>query len=316
MIANLTLLQSFYHVASEKSYSSASRALGISYQSLINHIRRLEQILDNDLINSAQGNRQIELTLYGRSLFKLLDPELEIMLNRLSDVLEKKTPILRLGIPSAAFFHLLPDVIARIQSIFPDIEIQTMERDTILPELIVDGSIDICIGETFFGNPIIQQRLLGNYQLSLIFPTSWNLQISSETISEHLRNKHLVTFEAGQAIRNITLDYLERYNLDPPISVSTSSSNNIIQCVSKGLGFSMVPSWCVKEEDKNITTVNLTDSPQMRLYFGNSLYLAENQYVKHFYDEVYSSIAEKVPAIELTEIPCEGIIKLKQSSKT
>jgi molybdate transport repressor ModE-like protein len=302
MIANLTLLQSFYHVASEKSYSSASRTIGISYQSLVNHIRRLEQVLKNDLINSAQGGRQIELTPYGRSLFKLLKPELDIMLSRLDSIIEEKTPILRLGTPSAAFFHLLPDIISRMLVIYPDIEIQTMERDTVLPALMVDGSIDVCINESLFGESIIQQRLLGHYDVSLIYPANWDIHITPETISEHLINKRLVTYEAGQSIRNITLDYLKRYKLDPTISTSTSSSTNIVRCVEEGIGFSMVPSWCANPDNDKVISVKLLEPPQMGLYFGNLEYLGDNQYVKDLYNVVHASLKDKVPAINLSNV--------------
>ena len=47
--ANLTLIQTFFVVARSGSYSAAARALNMSYQSAANHVRRLEQLLGEQL---------------------------------------------------------------------------------------------------------------------------------------------------------------------------------------------------------------------------------------------------------------------------
>src|SRR5690606_30773289 len=129
---SLTLIQTFYEVASHGSFSGAARELNLSYQSAANHVRRLEQILRERLIESEQGAKRISLTPRGRALYNLLHPELDVMLERLTKLIENQRTALRIGMPQAIFFHLLPKVLKRFRKDNPDIEITVYERDTVL----------------------------------------------------------------------------------------------------------------------------------------------------------------------------------------
>lgn len=111
--ANLTLIQTFFIVARDGSYSAAARKLGMSYQSAANHVRRLEQVLEERLVLSEQGAKTVTLTPRGRSLYKLLLPELDTVLARLDRTLDKERPVLRIGLPQAIFYYLLPPILAR-----------------------------------------------------------------------------------------------------------------------------------------------------------------------------------------------------------
>ena len=62
---NLTLIQTFYLVARHGSYSAAAREMNLSYQSAANHVRRLEQVMHERLVESDQGAKKIRLTPRG-----------------------------------------------------------------------------------------------------------------------------------------------------------------------------------------------------------------------------------------------------------
>jgi molybdate transport repressor ModE-like protein len=170
---SLTLVQTFYQVASHGSFSGAARELNLSYQSAANHVRRLEQILRDKLIESEQGAKRIVLTPRGRALYNLLHPELDIMLERLTRLIENQRSSLRIGMPQAIFYYLFPQVLTTFRAEHPDIEIAAYERDTVLGELVKNGSLDICLSERYFGDPVVPQRLLGSYRLSLVYPAAW-----------------------------------------------------------------------------------------------------------------------------------------------
>jgi len=112
---SLTLIQTFYQVARHGSFSGAARDLNLSYQSAANHVRRLEQILQGKLIDSEQGAKRISLTPRGRALYSLLHPELDIMLERLTKLIENQRSSLRVGMPQAIFFYLFPRVLSRFR---------------------------------------------------------------------------------------------------------------------------------------------------------------------------------------------------------
>ena len=66
--ANLTLIQTFYIVARDGSYSAAARKLGMSYQSAANHVRRLEQLLSERLVVSDPTAKYFGVSIAERTL--------------------------------------------------------------------------------------------------------------------------------------------------------------------------------------------------------------------------------------------------------
>jgi molybdate transport repressor ModE-like protein len=282
---SLTLIQTFYQVARHGSFSGAARELNLSYQSAANHVRRLEQILQAKLIESDQGAKRISLTPRGRTLYNLLHPELDIMLERLTKLIENQRSSLRVGMPQAIFFYLFPKVLARFREIYPEMEFTVYERDTVLAELVKNGSLDVCISERYFGDPVVPQRLLGSYRLSLVYPRAWGSPPDQQDIPSWAMDRPFITYEPGQTLRNLAVDFLGRDGAAVQPVISTSGSSSVKRCVEEGLGFSIIPSWCVGPEDVTIYSAKLTNLPEVRVYFGNAGFLQKHPMVQQLFDD-------------------------------
>ncbi|HEV2515400.1 MAG TPA: LysR family transcriptional regulator [Devosia sp.] len=287
---NLTLIQTFYLVARHGSYSAAARELNLSYQSAANHVRRLEQVMHERLVDSDQGAKKIRLTPRGVALYNLLHPELEIMLERLSLVVASQRPVLRIGLPQAIFYYLLPAVLAQFHEKFPDVEVVAYERDTSLAELVKNGSLDVCINERFFGDPVVPQSLLGTYYLSLVYPGSWGPPPRAAEIPAWSKGRPLVTFEPGQTLRNMAMDFLAKGGGQTEATISASGSSSVKRCVENGLGFAIIPTWCVTPEDANLVKVKIDVLPPVKVYFGQALFMAHNIYVQALQDQCRASL--------------------------
>ncbi len=294
MIANLTLIQAFYQVAHDGSYSAAARSLGLSYQSVTNHVRRLEQLVGDKLVQSEKGGKKIFLTPCGHSMYNLLHPELDIMLKRLLLIFNRDRSLLRVGLPQAAFYYLFPKILHQFQQEHAGIELQALERDTILPELVKDGALDVCISESFFGDPIVPQRLLGVYHLSLIVPREWNVNLSLDNITACIKDRPFVTYEPGQTLRNVSVDFLSKSGVDPIVGVSTSGSSSVKRCVEAGLGYSIIPSWCLEANEPHIQSLMLENIPEIKLYFGHAQFLLDNIYVKSLFNACQVFMSRRV----------------------
>jgi molybdate transport repressor ModE-like protein len=281
---NLTLIQTFYEVGSHGSFSGAARALNISYQSAANHVRRLEQNLKARLIESEQGAKRISLTPRGRALFNLLHPEFDIMLERLSKLLENQRSALRVGMPQAIFFYLFPQILKTFRERHPDMEIAAAERDTVLAEMVKNGSLDVCLSERHFGDPVVPQKLLGSYRLSLVYPRAWGAPPAPAEVPQWSAGRPFVTYEPGQTLRNLALDFLGRDGAAAQPAISTSGSSSVKRCVEAGLGFAVIPSWCIREEDRGIASVKLTNLPAVGVYFGNAEFLQNHPAVRELFD--------------------------------
>lgn len=277
--ANLTLIQTFFIVARDGSYSAAARKLGMSYQSAANHVRRLEQVLEERLVLSEQGAKTVTLTPRGRSLYKLLLPELDTVLARLDRTLDKERPVLRIGLPQAIFYYLLPPILARFRELFPQVEILAYERDTSLPEMIKDGSLDLCITERYFGDPNVPQHLVCTYRPALVFPTAWGAAPAPGAIREWAQGRPFVTYEPGQLLRNLAIDYLRPDGSEMEIAISTSGSSSVKRCVEAGIGFAIIPAWCLDGGETSIAGLEIAELPEIPIYFGEASFLARNPYV-------------------------------------
>lgn len=276
--ANLTLIQTFFIVARDGSYSAAARKLGMSYQSAANHVRRLEQLLNERLVVSEQGAKTVTLTPRGRSLYKLLLPELDTMLTRLERTLQKERPVLRIGLPQAIFFYLMPPILAQFRALFPQVEIIAFERDTALPEMIRDGSLDLCITERYFGDPNVPQHLVCTYRPALVLPREWGEPPQGE-IRQWVQGRPFVTYEPGQLLRNLAIDYLQPDDTEMEIAISTSGSSSVKRCVEAGLGYAIIPAWCMDGSETTISAIDLPELPEIPIYFGEASFLARNPYV-------------------------------------
>ncbi len=282
---SLTLIQTFYQVARHGSFSGAARELNLSYQSAANHVRRLEQILKGRLIESEQGAKRIALTPRGRALYNLLHPELDIMLERLTKLIENQRSSLRVGMPQAIFFYLFPKVLARFREKFPEMEFAVYERDTVLAELVKNGSLDVCISERYFGDPVVPQRLLGSYRLSLVYPREWGETPKLQDIPRWAEGRPFITFEPGQTLRNLAADFLGRDGTIVQPVISTSGSSSVKRCVEEGLGFSIIPSWCIDPDDPQIRSTKLTNLPEVRVYFGSASFLQTHSTVQQLFED-------------------------------
>lgn len=99
-----------------------SDELDLSYQSAANHVRRLEQVMNERLVESDHGAKKTRLTPRGVALYNLLHPELEIMLERLALVVTSQRPVLRIGLPQAISITDA-SVLAAFHARFPSVEL-------------------------------------------------------------------------------------------------------------------------------------------------------------------------------------------------
>jgi molybdate transport repressor ModE-like protein len=289
---SLNHLQTFYLVAKHGSYSAAARLLNISYQSAANHIRRLEQMFRDELVVSERGSRAVKLTPRGQSLFRLLEPELDIMFNRLSEVIGMQRPLLRIGMPQAVLFYLFPRALAAFQKEYPDVHLLTFERDTVLADLLTAGSLDVAITERFFGEALISQRVIGEFGLSLVLPEGWPRPARLADVPAWAIERPFVTYEPGQMLRNLSLDYLSLGGRTPEVVMSVSSTGCVKRYIANGTGFSVIPSWSLEASDRGLQIMPLTDIPPVKLYFCQAQFLGDNVYVKALFRACETMLAD------------------------
>lgn len=275
---NLTLMQTFYYVAKEGSFSGAARRLKISYQSAANHVRRLEQSLGYALVHAEQGLRNNLLTAEGKMLYQLLLPEFDTILARLNSVIDTGRPLIRVGLPQPYFYFLFPEIIAQFEQEYPESNVACFERDTGLVDMVSSGNLDVFIAERMFAERDVHQSLLGSYSLALIYPSSWPAP-SEADLTGWADGRPFITYEDSHVIRNMALDGFSEGAREPRIFVSTSGSSSVMACVTSGLGFAVVPGWITRNLPPGTSRLMLREWPRLSVYFGEARFLKKNPYV-------------------------------------
>lgn len=268
---SLTLIQTFYQLARLGSFTAAARELGVTYQAVANQVRRLEALMGERLVISEQGARKVELTPRGLALYQLIRPELDIMLSRLNLLMERGRPMLRIGMPQAVFVYLFTPVMERFRALHPGVEVVVYERDTALADLVGEGRLDLFLAERHFGDPMVIQHLIGRYPLSLAYPEAWGPPPAPGAVRVWARGRPFVSHEPGQTLRDMATDFLG--GAEPVLS--TSSSVSVKRCVEEGLGFAILPAWCLQPGDRGIAALPLPDLPGVRLHFGMARFLRD-----------------------------------------
>jgi len=307
---NISLLQTFHNVAKTGSFSSASKELNISYQSVANHIRRLEQIYGTKLVIAEKGSRSVKLTPQGKALKASLGKELETILSRISLLMHDVGTIFRIGVPQALFHRFFALILEKYRIFAPDIELSFFERDTTLETMMQDGSLDVCISERLFGDAVITQHLICEYKLSIIYQKEWFSEPLDINNIQKLRQRPFLTYEPGQTIRTRALDYLDNiFGEHPKISTSTSGSSSIVSLVEAGLGWAIVPEWCITSKHPSIRKLILNDVMPIKIYFGNSSFLEPNEYVRTLYNTCKEIITSELELDENLKLPNDEMVK-------
>ncbi|MFZ1681382.1 MAG: LysR family transcriptional regulator [Rhizobiaceae bacterium] len=279
---NIALLQTFHLVARSGSFSAAARELGISYQSAANHVRRLEQIYRVRLVVPEQGAKRISLTAQGKALYDSLGSELDIILSRIGLLLRDVGSVLRVGVPQALFHHFFPRITADFRAASPETSLEFCERDATLEQMMADGGLDVAVSERNFSTSIVTQHLLGAYRLALIHPRSWQMDPETDDLAALHAERDFITYESGQVIRIRAMELLrQRTGEEPRIAVSTSGSTSIAELVGSGIGYAIVPEWCVSPNDTRIVRRVLDDIEPIKVWFAHAAFLAGNPHVRH-----------------------------------
>ncbi len=296
---DIALLQTFHLVAKTGSFSAAAKKLNMSYQTAANQVRRLEQIYRVRLVLPQKGSRHIMLTPQGHALHASLGDELDTILSRISLLLRDVRSVLRVGLPQALFHHFFPQILQRFGSRAGDIQLEFYERDVTLERMMIEGELDAVISERSFSTPLTSQQLIASYRLALVYPSEWVKAGSTAPSPEFFRNRDFLTYENEQKIRLRSENFLkEAFGELPRVAISTSGTTSIMAMVGHGLGYSIVPEWCVKDGDPKIGKLILETVEPMNIWFAHIAFLGENRFIKLLREACQETILDEIGLLD------------------
>ena len=250
---NLTLKQLRYFEALSRHghFGRAADACAISQPALSVQIKELEQSLGTVLFE--RGPRQVSLTAFGED-WALRVREILRAVDELGDMARAArsglTGRLRIGVIPTIAPYLLPALIGKLGSTYPDIDVHI--RETVTPKLIEElggGQIDTAIVALPLAEPGFEEVPLFTENLMLVRPQSQADQpVPTPDVLGQMR---LLMLEEGHCFRDQALAFCNLQTARPREGLDGSSLSTLVQMVGAGIGVTLIPEMAVTVETRS-----------------------------------------------------------------
>jgi LysR family hydrogen peroxide-inducible transcriptional activator len=252
-MAHVTLRQLGYFdaLARHGHFGRAAAACAISQPALSMQIKELEESLGAVLIE--RGARQVRLTQFGEeAALRVCDilrsvEELGDFARASRDRLAGR---LRIGMIPTIAPYLLPEVIANLTRMHPELDIHV--RETLTPKLIQElkeGRLDTAIVALPVSEPSLVEVALFSEHFLLVRPRED--EGTPMPSSKMLRAMRLLLLEEGHCFRDQALSFCNMRSSPPREVLDASSLSTLVQMVSTGIGVTLIPEMAVAVETRS-----------------------------------------------------------------
>ncbi len=249
---NFNKLKIFYEAAKTKNFTKAADNLFITQPAISSQIKSLEEEIGFKLF--VKIGKKCELTPAGLMLFeavkKIFEYEKEI-LYMIDDIKKSKKGVLRIGAVQTYVKHILPLLILKYYSRYPNIKIIVEENSSLeiynglleqKYDIVFIGNIDISTNNDVVLIPFTKHKLF------LITSPEHKLSKRQKIKFEDLKNESLVLREKSSAIYQTLINTFHKYDLNPNILMETNNTDLIKDMVKKGKALSFLVYSNIKKE--------------------------------------------------------------------
>jgi LysR family hydrogen peroxide-inducible transcriptional activator len=233
----------FVAVAESGSFTRAAERCNVAQPSLSQQIMKLEQELGEPLFDRLP--RRVVLTEAGRMLLPRANTilaELQNIKQGLNEDMENGRGVLSVGfIPTIAPF-VLPSVIKRFSQDFPLATLSVQEDLTeVLVRDILDGKLDVGITSLPIHNKLIRTQELLLEPLMVASSRKYDIINHASIHVKELDDYPFIALSEVHCLGEQVQSFCYREDLNVKIVCHTSQLSTVQNCVSMGLGVSLVP---------------------------------------------------------------------------
>ena len=304
-------LQTFLAVVEAGNYSAAAERLHMSQPAVSQHIRALEEQLDNIRLFRRVG-QQMLLTHAGEALVESAREMLALATRAEESIRALRGQIsgrVMVGCTPSSGERLLPPLLASFRTRFPAINVTvTMAPLETLLEWLTTQQVQILLVEEQQRRRGWESQMLGVERLVLLAPRGHVLLQQEQVPPGMLRDQPLIMPRSGTPLRRVIEDGLRRRGVgatDIMIALETDGIGLMVQAVRQGMGMAFVPQMRLpRGRDAgmvDLAGVNL----QQEWYVLRSRERGAPRAVQEFYTFVASPDARRVLAKEGLKVPTE-----------
>jgi len=271
-------IEAFVNVVKYKSFSKAASASFLTQPTISNHISALESELGVKLVDRV--GKESRLTKEGRQFYAYALSMINTRkkaLEAMEDASQNISGIINICASSIPGEYLVPKLMAGFREKYPDVQFYMEQSDShIVWDKIRSGECDIGFTGDYIDNTLGYNVLFSDRSV-VITPKSKKfkeLAEKSNVISiKELMDEPFLFREDGSATRKTFEEALNRYGRSITLNVAATINTleGIKQCVSQGMGISIV-SKVVAEEDAPYFTFQLAE-----MEYDRDFYLTYNK---------------------------------------
>lgn len=271
-------LRHFYYfkvLAEELHYRRAAERLFISQPGLTRQIKQMEEIYKTALFE--RGKRFVKLTPAGEYLKKeveLLFTHYHNIHTQIEKIGEGKIATLKLGFIGSAVQTILPELLTRLKSQQPMVDITLNElSNEIQMELLLKDELDFGFVRMENFPPKIESLPILTEHFALVVPKGHPLSQTKKVDFAHLKEESFILFSRAYSTTyyDLVMSIFRDHHFIPNVTLRTVNALTIFNLVSQGMGMAIVPSSLKKGYNADVDFIELKHIPQR-----TTLYLAWN----------------------------------------
>jgi DNA-binding transcriptional LysR family regulator len=249
-------------VATEGSFGRAAERLGYTQSAVSQQIATLERIVGERLVERPGGPRPVTLTEAGRILLghaESIVARLQAAQADLAALASGEAGSLHVGTFQSVGAKILPEVMRRFRSAWPDVEIELREShlDSELTDGVERGDLDVAFVQLPVDNPSLEtlELLRDDYVLVTAADSPFANGKRPPSLRE-IADQPLIGYRTCRTTE-IVLDQLRTTGVEPRF-VFRSNENGVVQgLAATGVGVALVPRLAVDENDDSVRVVEL-----------------------------------------------------------
>ncbi len=259
-------LRYFMAVAKEKNFRKASELLFITQPGLSRQIKQMEESLGVKLFNRT--NKKVTITPAGEFLKKELVftfNHLETTFRQLQLINDGQDGEIRLGFVNSAMQNLIPPLLKKMQTDFPNIHFSLKELSSSKQiEQLKSNEIDIGFVRSSTVPDRIHLKTIFKEKFAVVLPKSHVLNERSFRHVGQLAKEPFIMFskEDSPGYYNKIMSICEQKGFTPQVSHRTVHDNTIFKLVESGLGVAIVPNSFRHGLNLNIKFIELRNITQ------------------------------------------------------
>ncbi len=259
----------FKVVAEELHYRRASERLFISQPGLSRQIRQMEEILGVQLL--WRNKRKVRLTEAGKYLKSEIDfifNHLELIHKQLKLIDKGEDGELRIGFLGSAMQNVIPDLLLKMDQMYPGISTSLEEMSNGLQVAAVDKDrLDIGFVRLARVPAGIRMKPVYRDTFSIVLPEDHSLTAGRFKGVHQLKNENFILFSSdySPAYYDKIMSICEDEGFTPHITHKSVHAHTIFKLVELGLGVSIVPTSLQHGYDRKVKFIELAGIEQSAL---------------------------------------------------